>query len=1613
MSRRERPQSALAFAEAPTVGSDSSDEPSERTARRRLGGLFARRPEPDNPAPVEPLEQARVRIGRVFKYLEELNRLKSPPPVHFNEYDWQLWLDELPRHAAIGRGADLAYPGARDPETPVESGQLLFKVTRPTVSDCPAPGVAIRNWLKPVHTQPGVAPVKMVRAKLKIPGGREEAFDERADRVEAFEDWFAIKRAWEQREAPALEAREAFELLFELFGKIQRESEKFQLYAADGILVTREGNTEIQHPLLLQRVALDFDAGAPHFVLRDTSHTPELHVGLLRFAGADGKALQELKAKLTSGLYHPFGGEDTSAFLRDVVQRLWVDGRYFENAADVNSAEGTYIVRRPHIFLGHRNHGFAASIRNYIEDLPNRTEFPDALMRVVGVDSQGPEQAPEQASDEDSGRASQVRSELLLTKPANSEQKRVLRRLEETGAVLVQGPPGTGKSHTIANLLGHLLAQNKSILVTSHTSKALKVVRQHMAPALQPLCVSVLEDDEINNKQLEESVSGIINHLSTTSLAKLDKQLEKISTRRDNLKREYDNTREELLRAMRHEYTAQSIGDLHSLPAQAARQLASGEDADGWIPGPVTSGMALPLSRQELGALYELMVSISAEDEDLLQSELPDLERLPTPQEFAAHFDAPEEPPADTSEDHSHWWKHEEQTPEQLDKLIDLVGHERTRLRGRSPWFDTLLVVGRQGGVPKERWTSLIEAVERCDRRLAPMEAAIVAAAPEICHEVPPVDAFERAKLDAQDLVTCRAILEHLREGGKLGTFTTMLRRDWKQLIRGSQVAGVRPSTVEHFEVLETMLEVRQMREELRRHWQAQTEGTAVLGSLALEDRPEEQLRDLMPQMRSALQWHEDVWAPLARSLDESGFDWERFERDQLAGSALTDAEVAVVPVQAVTSLLLPAIESRLGLAHGGAHLRTRDGWVKYLDGFSRKEASYAIVKQLRSGLRRENYDTYTQAWERLDRLAGQLDEHARRQQLLNQLRQDAAAWADALEARKAPHDRGRPPGDPEAAWAHRQWTQALSERSDVDLSKLQVKMNKLAEQLQEATGEYVEKLSWRAQLERTGLEQQQALSGWLGLHKKIGKGTGKHARKLKQDARDALSKCRDAVPVWIMPLSRAVESFDIATSPFDVVIVDEASQCDVMGLVAFAMAKEVIVVGDHEQVSPYAVGFKTDQMHALIDEVLVDIPNSRLYDAKTSVYDLARQSFGGTIRLLEHFRCVPDIIQFSNQLCYGGEIKPLREAAASPVFPHVVAHHVEGGSERNKVNKAEALEIASLVVAMTRMDEYKDSSIGVISMVGTEQALYIDSILRRRLTVAEYRRRRILCGNASQFQGDERDVVLLSMVSAPRADGRALHRRVNDDAKKVFNVAASRARDQLWVVHSLQPGRDLKADDLRLRLISHAESPGRPQVVDSDEELVLTAAESDLRNDLVEAGYQVAVGSRVGEFTIRLAVTGASGQRVAIQCEGDRDLPLSRVELDLDHQVTLQRLGWQFLRLRASDYVLQPGPRLKKLRKQLDALDVRPTEATQETPSGGDADLRARVCRRAQSIMTRWKDIPEVPAQTADETAQDTAPDVPDAVEAEVAESEATADDTAPDTAESDAKPEDNPPAS
>jgi hypothetical protein len=215
--------------------------------------------------------------------------------------------------------------------------------------------------------------------------------------------------------------------------------------------------------------------------------------------------------------------------------------------------------------------------------------------------------------------------------------------------------------------------------------------------------------------------------------------------------------------------------------------------------------------------------------------------------------------------------------------------------------------------------------------------------------------------------------------------------------------------------------------------------------------------------------------------------------------------------------------------------------------------------------------------------------------------------------------------------------------------SDLIAEIQELRRRLRDQTTELIDRRAWGMQAKNTDHAARQALNSYVELVKKIGKGTGRRAPRLREAARHQMSVARLAVPVWIAPLTRVAEAFDPRTQRFGVVIIDEASQADALGLIAWYLGKSVIVVGDDQQVTPDSVGDRIDDMTSMIDTYLTGIPNRELYDGQASVYQLASTAFRGVVRLREHFRCLPDIISFSNSLAYG-DIVP----SATPRVPEL-----------------------------------------------------------------------------------------------------------------------------------------------------------------------------------------------------------------------------------------------------------------------------------------------------------------------------------------------------------------------
>src|SRR5438309_4432418 len=391
----------------------------------------------------EKLRIAREKLTRVFRYLEALNQHRNPAKRQIREQLWSLWLGDLPDHPTIKRGASKSGPtkskAAELQNEDASSSGFVLKVQRPALTSAPEPPGTIATWLEAGWDDPSKEP--SVSASRNESGQEGEThianFADEPSRMAAWQRWKMVREEWAQREKPARSAMKIFETLYSLYGRIDREAERVELVLGDGILSWRRDEGSIYHPILLQRLQLQFNAAVPEFALSEADHPVELYSALFQsMSDVDGRAIGRCREELEEGGFHPLINGSTSGFLKRLVVQLSPRGEFLEERAPKTEVSDPCIGRDPVLFLRTRTLGFAAAIEGILADLRTREDLPWSLLNIVG------EESPIAGAGDVSplpGDSAQTDGEVLLSKPANPEQIRIAQQLEAHGGVLVQG----------------------------------------------------------------------------------------------------------------------------------------------------------------------------------------------------------------------------------------------------------------------------------------------------------------------------------------------------------------------------------------------------------------------------------------------------------------------------------------------------------------------------------------------------------------------------------------------------------------------------------------------------------------------------------------------------------------------------------------------------------------------------------------------------------------------------------------------------------------------------------------------------------------------------------------------------------------------------------------------------------------------------------------------------------------------------------------------------------------------------------------------------------------------------------------------------------------------
>ena len=1490
----------------------------------------------------------------LFEFTRELNKLKQKLVLDMQEYPLCRPLSALPddpEHIEVFHRDRVE---EENPET--DPGGILLSVRKPRFDPCPRPSARLESWLVSgwdSFRNPPIYTSCRFREDPALTGDDAlEWFTGDQALVEEYDRWLLEREVWANRQRLLEKTLELFTDLYKRYFELERDPETLELIVGTGILMDRE-NPGVRHPVLTKRVKLCFDPEENVITIREVEGQSELYsVVFQSLDGINLSAVNQLQDDLRRNDYHPLDRNETPGFLKSLIHQLSSDSHFSAGFPEGWKKQGRLLLYTdPCYILRRRLDGTPKAIDRIIQNIQQTGFVPAPIGDIVSggtVDI-----PPESGEGTIAGQLAAVGGEsveILLSKEANSEQLEIAKRIDRYNAVLVQGPPGTGKTHTIANLMGHFLAQGQSVLVTSHTPKALSVLKDKVPAGLRNLCVSVLED---SNADMERSIDGIANFMSRTTAHELKRDMDVLAGERQLVIDQLAHTRQRIFDLIGQECRPIDWYGGTLSPSAAAQFVLEGQKELSWIPGKIDASVPLPLTRAELAELYRTNEDLTPEDERELALSLPRREELLPPVELGKLLAgrAAARQQLDALHGSQDWtvihgpaedrmilrsgardFAMEQPSREALEELLRLCA----AFGDIQPWMKCAAVDGREDSAYRRRWKTLIDQIgATCALSEQATEEAFG-------HDISLGDG-PREQL-REPLETLRDLFT---EKKKLSKLTLLFHKDCERVLQRIRFDGRALASAEECTIVLHLLELEEARRVCGRYWDELLAPHGVVPFRELDPRsPERAAARWSEVLRRYLNWYVEDFTPLREWLRAAQIPEQAVFRISELDSDLTAAD----KILAAVSRDIPAI-CRLALAVLDIReLEDRLADAKALLQSDGRVAS-GLCAAAADAIDASDPDRYADACGALERMCEKYTLRTRRRELLGRLMLAAPQWAEQIRRRSGLHGQAVLPDTVEEAWKWKQLSQIVADILEEPYARLQSDSLSLSRRYRQITADYAEKSAWYHLMRRTegDVDMRQALLGWKQTIKRIGKGTGKNAPALKAKARELMSRCQEAVPGWIMPMGRALESLDPRRNRFDIIIIDEASQSDVSALAILYMGRKLIIVGDDKQVSPMAVGIEVDKMNALQQMYIQDkIPNAHLYDAKTSIYDIAKTTFQ-PLMLREHFRCVPRIIGFSNVLSYDDQIKPLREAGSSDLLPAVVHHRVPGGvrQEGRKVNHAEAKEIVALMRGCMAQPEYAGKTFGVISLLGDDQVKRIQQEIEATIDAREIVARKILCGNASHFQGDERNVIFLSLVDSP-SDRGPLHLQgfgVDDAARKRYNVAASRARDQLWVVTSLDAARDLKPGDIRKTLLDYAINPDASgSTAQSPKKPAPSAFESAVAAALTGRGYHLEAQRSVGAYTLDMVAVCGS-RSVAIECDGEHwHSGESRIREDMERQTILERLGWRFIRVRGSEYYRGPEKCMDRICRELEAFGITPESAAPARPS----DLLARVLAHA-----------------------------------------------------------------
>lgn len=1167
----------------------------------------------------------------------------------------------------------------------------------------------------------------------------------------------------------------------------------------------------------------------------------------------------------------------------------------------------TYLFDNCGIIVRNKN------IKLWIEDLEkiismcNDTQFKSPILNVFEIDFSDENQVSELLNNN----TTNDNEEILFPLPSNNEQYKIVEKVKSSNIVLVQGPPGTGKSHTIANLLSHYISEGKKVIVTSEKAKALEVLREKIPSPIRSLSLSILTSTGVD-KELEFSINNILKHQSDN--IEIEKIKDNIASLTEKL-RENNISKQEVNKKIIELMSNDTISYKEKLNEVMNFEYDDNVtlmDIAKWLEENRYYSI-IPISDNECynySNCREFFEKLDDICDDIKNNSFATSKIVPEYDKFKTN-----DIELYINENIRHK-NHYVSNPELINsikqsnlndsKLRDL-GELLSKLTNLYTYFDKEFI--KSYTKYEAFMAKLIEITTEIKQN---KEFIMLTEEKIFDYEIE----YEKANLNS--LINELSDLINLYDEN--GNLNIINKIKFASGVKKIECLNINGNKLQKENVSKTVLE--DLREILKYYSFVDTINRQFKQILQIDlfeklnikrnqfGKEQREIINILDTFINFEEYSKQINLYFETMINNNLFKINYVDEDEdNINSIYKDLQYYVIEHSSV--------ENTKNIIN-----EIRDFYKDY---------NLHFLNDVLVSIETNQLEEYINNKGNLLKEIGVINKYNDLKKEYSKFVEDKNELIYNYIYKMNIEDREflKRNIDKVLKYHYIEKFYLTLEEKETILPLLYEKRELLINEEKKIITELVAIRGWYYQNINMTHEISLSLNKWVNLKKKLGGGKGKNTNIYLRQMRNEMESAKNAIPVWIMPVDKLIEQYPFTNEPqFDVLIMDESSQTSVFSISALARAKKIIIVGDDKQISPTNSFTSLDALNEIRTKYLRN-NNWNLQIAKdTSIYDIIQTICGNKkITLTEHFRCLPEIINYSNKMFYNMEINPLKvrgkeNTIAKPIETIYVPNAVCKKSGQQIINEFEINRIITLIADISSDELYRNKTIGIIALQNnmTKHIQKLTELIMHKFGEDFITERKIKIGTAYDFQGDERDVIILSMgITTLYEDGEkyAFRALTTQEFDRAFNVAASRAKEQMVLVHSVKLS-ELTQECNRYKLLNYCLNYDKEKEK-NNEELFESKFEKDIYYHLISKNYTLTPQFKVGNYRLDFVLTNNNNQKIAIECDGDRYHGIDELENDLKRQSILERCGWKFARIRASEYYYNRERGIDKLIKTIE----------------------------------------------------------------------------------------------